>query len=135
MRLLRSTEPLDGSDAVAVVHDCKCQTGIDPATADDHRAGAALAVIAAFLCPGQPQALAQSVEQRGPRVELKLTRHAIDGDETFDIKGVSMTVPTTLVGGVCALAMGGAAVIAAEAAAPTNKSRRDGTRSPGFRMS
>jgi hypothetical protein len=55
--------------------------------------------------------------------------------ETFDIEGASMTAPSTLVGGVCALAMGGAAPAAAEAAAPINRSRRDGARPWGFRMS
>ncbi len=43
-----------------------------------HRAGAALAVVAALLGAGQVQVLAQRVEQRGARVELERVRVAVD---------------------------------------------------------
>ena len=44
---------------------------------DDHRAGAALAVIAALLGAGEMQVIAQRVEQRGARVELERVRFAV----------------------------------------------------------
>ena len=44
----------------------------------DHRAGAALAVIAALLGAGEVQVVAQRVEQRGARVELESVLFAVD---------------------------------------------------------
>ena len=53
---------------------------VDPPPVDDHRAGAALAVVAALLGAGQMQVLAQRIEQGGARVELKLLRGAVHGE-------------------------------------------------------
>ena len=74
VQVVGRAQPLDGGDAVALVHHRERQAGIDPPPVDDHRAGAALAVIAALLGAGEMQVLAQRVEQRGPRVELELAR-------------------------------------------------------------
>ena len=62
---------------VALVHHRERQAGVDPPAVDDHRAGAALAVVAALLGAGEMQMLAQRVEQRGARVELELPGLAI----------------------------------------------------------
>jgi hypothetical protein len=59
------------------VHDGQRQARIDPPSADDHRARAALAVIAALLGAGQMQVLAQCIEQRGARVEIDVASVAI----------------------------------------------------------
>ena len=72
---------------VAFVHDGERQAGIDPPPVDDHRAGAALAVVAALLGAGQVQMLAQRVEQRGARVELELVRLPFTVKDTFASDG------------------------------------------------
>ncbi len=54
---------------VALVHHRERQARIDAPAVDDHRAGAALAVVAALLGAGEMQMLAQRVEQRGARIE------------------------------------------------------------------
>ena len=61
----------------------KHQAGVDGGTVDDHRAGAAVAVAATFLGAGEPDALAQQVEQRVARVGEHGVLLAVDraGDE------------------------------------------------------
>ena len=51
----------------AILHDCQRQAGIDAAVIDQHRAGAALPVIAALLGAGEIEMVAQRVQQRYPR--------------------------------------------------------------------
>ena len=46
-------QALDGGDLGAVLHDGQGQAGIDAPAVDQHRAGAALAVVAALLGAGQ----------------------------------------------------------------------------------
>ena len=65
---LRRSQPFDGHDLVALVHHRERQTGVDPPAVDQHRAGAALAVIAALLGAGQVQMFAQGVQQGGARI-------------------------------------------------------------------
>jgi hypothetical protein len=72
VEVLRRAQPLDGRDAVALVHDRESQAGGYPSPIDDHRARAASALITALLGAGQMQVLAQCVEQGGSRIELKL---------------------------------------------------------------
>ena len=52
-----------------------------------HGAGAALAVVAAFLGAGQADVLAQGVEQRGAHVESELMTLTIDANA--DLRGTS----------------------------------------------
>ena len=70
------------------LHRGERHAGEDAAPIHVHRAGAALAAIAALLRPGQHQLLAQGVEQRRPRldrdgaglaVDLQFHAHASDG--------------------------------------------------------
>jgi hypothetical protein len=72
MQPLGRTQPLNGSDRFALVHDGKGQATVDPAPLDDHRAGAALAMVAALLGAGEVQMLAQRIQQGGARVELQM---------------------------------------------------------------
>ena len=74
VQLVRRAQAFDGGDAVAVVHHRQRQARVDPATVDDDRAGAALAVVAALLGAGQVQVFAQRIEQRGARVEFERVR-------------------------------------------------------------
>ena len=53
----------------AVFHHRQCQAGIDAPAVEQHGAGAALALIAAFLRAGEVEVLAQHVEERGARIE------------------------------------------------------------------
>ena len=61
-------EALDRQHVGAVQADGQRQAGIDAPPVDQHRAGAALAAVAALLGSGQVKTLAQQVEQRHPRV-------------------------------------------------------------------
>src|SRR5215208_7386882 len=64
-------KPLDGGDLGAVLHDDERQARYHPASVDEHRAGAALAVIAALLGAGQVEAVPQGIEQGRPRRDLE----------------------------------------------------------------
>ena len=61
----------------AVFHHSQRQAGIDPAAVHQNGTGAALAVIAPFLCPGQAEMNPERVEQSGPRGDSQLVRCAI----------------------------------------------------------
>jgi hypothetical protein len=61
-------DTFDGEHLRAVVAERKGQTGINPPPVDDDGAGAALAAVAAFLCSGQIELLAQEIEQRDSRI-------------------------------------------------------------------
>ena len=64
MQFVAARDAFDGEDVGAVMADRQSQAGIDPPAVDQHRAGAALAAVAALLGAGQMQALAQQIEQR-----------------------------------------------------------------------
>ena len=61
-------ETFDGDDLSAVEAGGERQARIDAPAVDQHRAGAALAAVAALLGAGEIEPLAQQVEQRYPRV-------------------------------------------------------------------
>ena len=65
--------------SLAVMHDGEREAGIDPAAVHQHRAGAALAVIAALLGAGQIEMVPQRVQQSRPRRKLELPFDAVDG--------------------------------------------------------
>ena len=70
---------LDGQHLGAVQAHRQRKAGIDAPPVDQHRAGAALAAVAALLRSGQDKPLAQKVEQRHPRVlERDVLAVAID---------------------------------------------------------
>jgi hypothetical protein len=52
------SKALNGRDLGAVFHNRERQTGVDPPSLDQNGTRAALAVIAAFLCAGQLEAIA-----------------------------------------------------------------------------
>src|SRR5690348_2716037 len=49
-----------------------------PSTVDEHGARTALSVVAALLRAGEPEVLAQQVEQRGARVDRQRVLGAVD---------------------------------------------------------
>jgi hypothetical protein len=79
-RMQRSfgSKPFDCRDLGAIFHASQCQAGIDPPSLDQDGAGAALAVIAALFRSGQVEAIAQRVQQRGPRRNGQLALGAVD---------------------------------------------------------
>ena len=64
-------EALDRRDLEAVLRDGEQQAGVRAAAVDEHGARAALPVVAALLGPGEPEVLAQHVEERRARVDLR----------------------------------------------------------------
>ena len=62
-------QSLDRRDFVALMHDGESQTRIHSPSVYVHRAGATLAVIAAFLGPEKVQVLAQGIKQRYSRLQ------------------------------------------------------------------
>src|SRR3954453_16525867 len=58
MQMIGGAEPFDGRDLVALMHDREREAGINPPPAGNDRAGATLAVIAAFFAAGQAQMFA-----------------------------------------------------------------------------
>ena len=90
MQVLRRAQPLDGGDLVALVHHRERQAGVDPPAVDDDRAGAALAVIAAFLVPVRCRC-SRSASSSVVRVSSSRSRGLpFTSKETFDI-GTSWT--------------------------------------------
>ena len=55
-------------------------TGIDAVPVDDHRAGAALGLVAADLGAGQPQVIAQHLSQKAAGRDVERVRCTVDGD-------------------------------------------------------
>jgi hypothetical protein len=118
----RRAEALDGGDLRALVHHRQAQAGHDPPPIHQHRAGAALALVAALLGAGQVHVLAQRVQQV-VRVSTSSVR-----DAPFT---VSVTRASTGVSGAdgpapeASAAAAGTAVAAADEAPAISRSRRE----------
>jgi hypothetical protein len=78
MQIRALGEPLDRGDGLAVVHDRERQAGVDAASFDQHRARAALAVIATLFRAGQGEVLPQSIEQCRAGIEGQRMRMAVN---------------------------------------------------------
>ena len=78
-------QALDRGHIGAVLHHGQGEAGIDPPPVDQHRARAALAVIAALLGAGQVEMVAQRIEQGRPRRELELSPDAVDDQHYWDL--------------------------------------------------
>lgn len=61
VQFLRRTKPFDRRHRIALVHDGKAKAGIDADAVHQHRAGAALTMIAAFLGAHQADMIAQRI--------------------------------------------------------------------------
>ena len=62
----------------AVLHHGQRQAGIDPAAIHQNSTGAALAVVATFLCSGQAEMNPERVKQSSPGSDSQLVRYAVD---------------------------------------------------------
>ena len=78
MQIAVLCQTLDGGDLVAGMHHRERQAAVDALSVDDHRAGAALSLVAALLRTGQPEMLTQRIEQRYARVEIESMTPSID---------------------------------------------------------
>src|SRR3546814_8741218 len=78
VRSVRCPKALDRHDVVVVMLHRQAEAAVDPPSARDHRAGAALSVIAALFRARQAQMLAQCVEERRARIEFELPGFAVD---------------------------------------------------------
>ena len=65
-RAVGTGQAFDRGDRRAILHHRQGQAGVDPDAVDQDGAGAALAVVAAFLGAGQIEVQAQQVQQRRP---------------------------------------------------------------------
>ncbi|MNN47229.1 hypothetical protein D3C81_1616410 [compost metagenome] len=72
-------QPFDGHQFGPVAHDGQGQAGIDALAIAQHRAGAALAMVAALLGADQVQLLAQKVEEGGLGIQLQCQALTIQG--------------------------------------------------------
>jgi hypothetical protein len=70
VELITVRKTLNGCDFSILLHDREGETGIDAPPVDQHRAGPALAAVAAFLGSGQTQVLPERVEQRNACIDL-----------------------------------------------------------------
>ena len=93
MQFVAMRDALDGENLGAVMAHRQRQAGIDPPAVDQHRAGAALAAVAALFGAGQIQPLAQQVEQRDAGiVEFDAPPHAVDGEVDGEVHAVLRSV-------------------------------------------
>src|SRR5271157_625894 len=82
-------EPLDSLDGRSLRLDGQHEATVDRHTAEDHRAGAAVAVVATLLGPRQPQGVAEDFQQALPRLTEKLDRFVIHGCSDVHLLGHS----------------------------------------------
>ena len=66
---VRTTNPFNRGDRMVLNTGRKSEARQHAPTVDQHRAGAALSMVAALLGAGQPQVLAQCIEQSRARIE------------------------------------------------------------------
>src|ERR1700716_2310700 len=78
MQIVALGKALDGRDRLSVMHHRKGQTGVDAASFNQHRAGAALAVIAPLLGARQRKMFTQRIQQCRTWIERQRMRVAVD---------------------------------------------------------
>src|SRR5271157_3198886 len=80
-------QALDGGDLLSLCIDCKHGTGIYGFAVHQHSAGTANATVADAFCAGQIEVVAQSIEQRHSRFELRMEFLAVHGKLNRDLAG------------------------------------------------
>ena len=78
-RLIRR-EPFNGENLFAVGLGGKEQTGTNRATIEQHRAGAAHAVLAADVGSDQAEIMAQKIDERATRLDRSRLAYAVDNE-------------------------------------------------------
>ena len=87
-------EPLDGRDRVAVGLRREHQAGAHGSAVEDHRAGAADAVLAADMRAGEQQIVAQEIAEQQPRLDAAPVRRAVHRDGDVVRVGIGASVRT-----------------------------------------
>src|SRR5439155_18992621 len=77
-RAVRGRQALDGRDLLAGRLHGEEQARTNRAAGEKHRAGAADAVLAAHVRPGEPELVAQDVGERDPWLDRSGSPHAVD---------------------------------------------------------
>ena len=78
MQLLPACQSFDGRDLVTLDLHGERQARVDALAVDQHGAGSALTVVAAFLSAGQPDVVAPGVQERAARLQLSAVTRAVD---------------------------------------------------------
>ena|SRR5712691_2573222 len=73
---------LDRHNLGAIEHDRERQAGVHPPAVEEHRAGAAGTLVAAFLRAGEIEPLPQYVEKRLARIDVEFRRSRVYGCAT-----------------------------------------------------
>src|ERR671934_417887 len=71
---------LDGLYIRAVRLDCQHRAALDGLAVEQHRARAAVGGVAADVGAGQPQVVAEIMDEEEPRLHVSLARLAVDSD-------------------------------------------------------
>lgn len=100
MKLITLCQAFDGRYFVSLVHDRETEATVDPPAIDEHGAGAALSVVAAFFRASKLQMLAQQIEQRRARIDLQGVRCPINLE--MKIGHVDLIVGGRVGRGLCA---------------------------------
>ena len=85
MEVRAPRHPLDGLDAAPVGLDREHRARLGALAVDVDRAGAAVARVAADVRAGQPEVVAQQVDEQEARLDVRLVDLAVDGD--LDVLG------------------------------------------------
>src|SRR5262249_49631009 len=89
MQLAAVRHALDGLDLAALALDRQGEAGQDGLTVDEHRAGAALAELAAVLGAGELEVLAQYLEERLVDGDVHLALLTVDHERHQRFHGTS----------------------------------------------
>ena len=80
MEHLVPSKTFNGGDVAALILDGKCEAREDAFPVDQNLAGAAPALVAALLCAGQIQMIAECVEKAHARIERDLVHGPVDAE-------------------------------------------------------
>ena len=99
-------QPFDGDDLSVLVRDGEGQAAIDAPPVEQDGAGSALPVVAALLGAGEPEPLAQRIQQRRARINGQLVGRSVHPQGDFKVHSrrvsfgrVTRITMTTLFGG------------------------------------
>src|SRR5207253_1147674 len=84
MQCVRCAQTLNGRDLLTIMHQSQAETRVHTPAIDMHRAGAALAVITAFLRAGEGDGLANTIQQRRARIDSKVVVFAVNPQRDWD---------------------------------------------------
>src|SRR5260221_10830908 len=69
MQLLTMSQPFNSKHIILIVNDGQAQARVNPPSIDLHRTGAALTMIATFLCASETNTLPDDIQKGGPWID------------------------------------------------------------------